>query len=55
MHLKPQKSLPPDVSALDALNDYTWQSHLVEVLSALQYKTNNKHYEILTLYECVEK
>ncbi len=24
------------------------------VLSAIVYKTNNKYYEILTLYECVE-
>ena len=38
MHLKPQNSWPPDVSAPDALNDYMWQSHLVEVLSALYIK-----------------
>ena len=28
--LKRQNSWPPDDSALDALNDYTWQRHLVE-------------------------
>ena len=33
----------PDVSAFDALNDYTWQRHLAEKrrLSALYKKTNN--------------
>ena len=30
MHLKRQNSWPPDVSALNALNDYMWQRHLVE-------------------------
>ena len=57
MHLKRQNSWPPDVSAQDALNDYTLQRHLVEkvVISALYKKTNDKFYEILTLYECAEK
>jgi len=57
MHLKRQNSWPPDVSAQDALNDYTLQRHLVEkvVISALYKKTNDKFYEILTLYECVKK
>ena len=30
MHLKRRNSWPPDVSGLDALNDYTWQRHLAE-------------------------
>ena len=30
MHLKRRNSLPPDISALDALNDYIWQRHLAE-------------------------
>ena len=40
MHLKRQNSWPPDVSTLDALNDYTGQRHLAEkvVLSALYTK-----------------
>ena len=40
MHLKRPNSWPPDVSALDALNDYTWQRRLAEkvVLSALYIK-----------------
>ena len=48
---------PPDVSALDPLNDYTRQRHLAEksLLNCSAYKTNNKYYEISTLYECVEK
>ena len=57
MHLKRQNIWPQDVSALHALNDYMWQRHLAEKNSFLQiiYKTNNKYYEILTLYESVEK
>jgi len=40
MHLKRRKSWPPDVAALTALNDYTWQRLLAEkvVLSALHIK-----------------
>ena len=30
MHLKRRNSWPPDVSGLDALNDYTWRGHLAE-------------------------
>ena len=30
MHLKRQNNWPPGVSALNALNDYTWQRHLAE-------------------------
>ena len=33
MHLKRQNNWPPGVSALDALNDYTWQRHLAEKTS----------------------
>ena len=36
-----RNSWPPDVSALDALNDYTWQRHLERkkvVLSGLYIK-----------------
>ena len=40
MHLKHRNSRPPDISALDALNDYTWKRHLSEkcVLSELYIK-----------------
>jgi len=31
--LKRRNSRPPDVSSLDALNDYTWQRHLAEKTS----------------------
>ena len=57
MHLKCQNSWPAEVSVLDALNDYAWQRHLVEksCLKCILYKTNNKYYEILTIYECVKK
>ena len=57
MHLKRENSWLPEVSALDALNDYAWQRHLVEksCLKCILYKTNNKYYEILTIYECVKK
>ena len=60
MHLKRRNNWPRGVSAdsaLDALNDYTWQRHLAEKTSfnVHVYKTNNKYYEILTLYECVKK
>ena len=57
MHLKRRNSWPLGVSALDALNDYTWQtpSGKNDVLN----KTNNKYYSTnfdkLTLYECFEK
>ena len=53
VNLKRQNSWPPDVSALDALNDYTWQRHLAEKsrFKCIVYKTNNKYYEILTIYE----
>ena len=44
-----------DVSALDALDDYTWQRHLAEKVVLIVYKTNNKYFKILTIYECVEK
>jgi len=30
MHLNHRNSWPPVVSALDALNYYTWQRHLAE-------------------------
>ena len=30
MHLKRRNSWPPDVSTLDALNDYSWQRNLAE-------------------------
>ena len=30
MHLKRRNSWPPGVSALDGLNDFTWQRHLAE-------------------------
>ena len=52
LHLKRRNSWPPDVSALDALNDYMWQRHLVEksCFKCIEYKTNNKYYEILTIY-----
>ena len=52
MHLKCQNNWPPDVSALDALNDYIWQRHLAEksCFKCIVYKTNNKYYEILTIY-----
>ena len=54
MKLKRRNSWPSDVSALDALNEYTWQRHLAEknvVLRAIVCKTNNKYYEISTIYE----
>ena len=41
MHLKRRLVCPPGVSALDALNDSTWQRHLAEkiiVLSAFYIK-----------------
>ena len=45
------------MSAPIALTDYTWQRHLAEKsrFKCIAYKTNNKYYEILTIYECVEK
>ena len=51
MHLKRRNSWPPDVSALDALNDFTWQIQLAEKsrFKCIVCKTNNKYYEILTL------
>ena len=54
---KRRNSWPPYVSAFDALNDYVWQRHLVEKsrFKCIVYKTNNKYYEILTIYKCVEK
>jgi len=57
MNFKRRNSWPPDVSALDALNDYLWQRHLAEKrrFKCIVYKTNNKYFEILTIYECVEK
>ena len=53
-----RNSLPPDVSALDALSDYTIAETPIAEKSRFKcivYKTNNKYYEILTLYDCVEK
>ena len=46
MHLKRRISWPPDVSALDTLNDYTLQKYLAEksLLSALYSETLNKEY-----------
>ena len=40
MHLKRRNSWPTDVSALDALHDYTWKRHLSEkgILSELYIK-----------------
>ena len=57
MDLKRRNSWPPDVSALDSFNDYTWQRHLAEInrFKCIVHKTNSKYYEILTLYECVEE
>ena len=41
MHLKRRNSLPPDISALDALNDYMWQRHLAEkVVLSIKQITN---------------
>ena len=48
MHLKRRNSWPPDVSALDALNDYVWQRVEKSRFKCIVYKTNNKYYEILT-------
>ena len=44
-------------SALDALNDYTWQKHLAEKsrFKCTVYKTNNRCYEILTIYTNASK
>ena len=41
MHLKRRNNWPPGVSALDALNDYTWQRHLAEksLLKCIVYKS----------------
>ena len=41
MHLKHRLVCPPGVSALDVLNDYTWQRHIAKkslFLSALYIK-----------------
>ena len=53
-------SWSPGVSALDALNDSTWQRHLADKIVILShcfkfivYKTNKKYYEISTKYRCV--
>ena len=45
MHLKRRISWPPDVSALDTLNDYTLQKYLAEksLLSALYSETLKKN------------
>ena len=53
MHINRRNSGPPDFSALGALTDYTWQRHLAEKIrfKYIVYKTNNKYYEILTIYE----
>ena len=52
MFFKRRNSWPPDVSQLDALNDFTWQRHLAEKgrFKGIVYKTNNKlkYYKILT-------
>ena len=43
MHLKRRNSWPPGVSALDALNDFTWHRHLAEIIivfSALFFFNN---------------
>ena len=43
MHLKCRNSWSPDVSALNVLNDYTWQRHLAEKYrfkSIFRKKTN---------------
>ena len=57
MPFKRRNISPPDVSALNALNDYTWQGNLAEKsrFKCILYKTSNKYYEILTIYECVKK
>ena len=41
-------SWPPDVSALDALYDYTWQRHLGEKScdKCIVYETINTYYEM---------
>ena len=46
MILKRRNSWPPDVSALDALNDYKWQRQLAEksCFKSIVYKTNNKYH-----------
>jgi len=51
MHLKRRNSWPPDVSALDALNDI----HVAETSLKKCTNTNTKYYKILTIHECVEK
>ena len=53
MHLKRRNSWPPDVSALDALKDYTWQRLLAEKsrFRCIVYKTNYNYYEISMKYE----
>ena len=52
----PKNSWPPDVYAL-ALKNYLRQRHLADKsrFKCIVHKTNNKYYEKLTLYECIEK
>ena len=42
MHLKRRINWPPGVSALDALNDNTWQRHLAEKTSFIVHCISNK-------------
>ena len=37
--------------------DYIWERHLAEKswFKCIVYKTNNKYFKIITLYECFEK
>ena len=42
MHLKRRNSWPPDVSALDALNDYMWQRHLADVTDRSRISSDQK-------------
>ena len=55
MHLKRRLVCPPGVSALDALNDSTWQRHLAEknrCFKCIVYKRSKIYYEKLTIYKC---
>ena len=41
---------------MNDLDDYMWQRHLAEKsrFKCVVYKTNNKYFKILTIYECFE-
>ena len=54
MHLKRRLVCPPGVSALDALNDSTWQRHLAEknrCFKCIVYKRSKIYYEKFTIYK----